>query len=153
MQTEHIIALGGLILSFAALTYAFFRAITTAHRRGREAGSNATTAVLEPMMVAQKQATTAAWQQIDRLDEELALARADLEQLRAANGLAVEVTPTDIGLLIQAANIIELARRTWTPIKGAEPMARKATVLHTKLEVLNSRLCGAATQAAREQAA
>ncbi|MBD8791180.1 hypothetical protein IFR09_17195 [Pseudomonas syringae] len=153
MQTEHIIVLGGLILGFAALTYAFFRAITTAYRRGHEAGTNETTANLEPLIESQKNAIATAWQQIDKLNQELTNVRAELEQRRNSQQLAVAVTPTDIGLLIQAANTIELAHRFWKPMKGAEPMARKASTQHAKLETLNSRLTAAATQAAREQAA
>ncbi len=153
MQTEHIIVLGGLILGFAALTYALFHAITTAHRRGREAGIKETTANLEPLIKSQKNAIATAWQQTSRLDEQLALAQTELEQLRTAKRLAVALTPGDIGLLIQTANTIDLAQRTWAPIKGAEPMARKASALHAKLSTLNSRLSAAATHAAQEQAA
>ncbi|MCQ9422696.1 hypothetical protein NRB16_04010 [Pseudomonas sp. LJDD11] len=152
MQNEIVITLSLYVLGAALLGYSLFRAITTAHRRGFNAGTALAAKVHEPLMQAQQRATTAAWCRLDMMSEELERDRLLIAQLQTDQAMAVTVSPQDIGLMIQVANTVELAERTWAPIKGASPMARKARTLHGKLEALNSRLTAAATQAAREAA-
>lgn len=153
MQNEIVITLSLYALGAALLGYSLFRAITTAHRRGFNAGAALAAKTHEPLIQAQKREITASWCRIEVMNEEIERQRLGIAQLQADQVMAVTVSPQDIGLMIQAANTVELAEQTWAPIKGAEPIARKARTLHRKLEALNSRLTAAATQAAREQAA
>lgn len=153
MQQETVITLGLYILGAALLAYSIFRAITTAYRRGYAAGTNNAEASNAPIMLAQTQANALASQQIDAAQEKLAAANAVIDHLKADKAQLVAVTPQEIGLLVQAANMIELAHRTWAPIKGVEPTARKAQTVLQKLEALNSRLKATATQVAQGKAA
>ncbi|MCO8167842.1 hypothetical protein NJC40_08630 [Pseudomonas sp. 21LCFQ02] len=192
MQNEIVITLSLYALGAALLTYFLYRAITTAHRRGYAAGSNAaafdhdmamidqTAATrsanqrldtlsqeLEQMSAQASQqldATNAAWKRLDLMSQEmeqqkaqatqqLDTANAVIDELKAEKAQIVAVTPQEIGVLIQAANIIELAHRTWAPLKGVEPTARKASNVHQKLTDLNTRLSERAQATVKEQAA
>lgn len=153
MQTEIVITLSLYALGAALLGYSLFRAITTAHRRGFVAGEAEAEAFHTPLMLAQTQATAMASQQLDAMQGKLATANMVIDELRVDMAQRVTVTPQDIGVLIQAANIIELAHRTWAPLKGVEPTARKASNVHQKLTELNTSLSERARAAAQEQAA
>lgn len=175
MQNEIVITLSLYALGAALLGYTLYRAIITAYSRGYAAGSINAASAHEPLMAAQKQATAAAWQDRDLLSqavdllnirahqqqsaasETLASANALIDHLKTENAQLVAVTHQEIGLLVQAENMIKLAHRTWAAMKGVEPTARKASSVHQKLAELNARLSENAIRASvagnQEQAA
>lgn len=156
MQNEIVITLSLYALGALLLTFFLYRAITTAYHRGHTVGYNLSETIYQPHLAAQKQATAVASQQLDANQGKLATANMVIDELKADMARRVTVTPQEIGVLIQAANIIELAHRTWAPLKGVEPTARKASNVHQKLTELNTRLSERAIQvqaAVQEQAA
>jgi hypothetical protein len=145
MQTEHLIALAGLDVAFPILTFSVAQAIKKAFKNGHVTG-----------LIAGK---LEASDQMATLTSELALKQAELDGARQAikhlkyvRTLDMTVTPSDVGVMIQVSNIVELAHGTWAPIKGAEPVAKKAKTLHEKLKAINERLTINVNSAAREQA-
>lgn len=146
MQTEHLIALAGLAVAFPILTFFVAQAIKKAFKNGHVTG------LIAGKLEASDQMATLTSER-DLKQAELAGARQAIKHLQYVRTLDMTVTPSDVGVMIQVANIVELAHRTWTPIKGAEPMAKKAKTLHEKLTVLNDRLTANVSRAALEQSA
>ncbi|QHF04072.1 hypothetical protein N015_17310 [Pseudomonas asturiensis] len=153
MQTEIVITLSLYVLGAVLLAYTLFRAITTAHRRGYAAGETQAETKHTALLQYQTQATALAKLARDEILGKRATANMVIDELKDDMAQRVTVTPQEIGVLIQAANIIELAHRTWAPLKGVEPTARKASNVHQKLTELNTRLSERAQAAAQEQAA
>lgn len=153
MQNEIVITLSLCALGASLLGYSMFRAITTAYRRGYVAGETEAEGTHKTLLQYQTQATVLAKLARDETLGKLATANTVIDELKIDMAQRVTVTPQEIGVLIQAANIIELAHRTWAPLKGVEPTARRASNVHQKLTDLNTRLSDRAQAAAQEQAA
>lgn len=146
MPTDSIIALCLATASFVLLAFLIYRTSSRAYEAGVTAGSEAAKADYERRLEAETKAA-------QEVQEELIRAESAIAQMRTAQRLAVAVTPHEIGLLVQAANMVELAQRTWKAMPGTQPVFNKASALLAKLEPLNSRLTIAATKAAQEEAA
>jgi hypothetical protein len=140
MQNEIIITLSLYALGAVLLGYTLYRAIMTAYSRGYASASNAEQARYQPLMLAKTLAVTLASQQLDSAHEKLTAANAVINHLKTDKAQLVAVTHQEIGVLVQAENMIKLAHRTWAPMKGVEPTARKASSVHQKLVELNARL-------------
>jgi hypothetical protein len=157
MQNEIVITLSLYALGAALLGYTLYRAVMKAYSRGYVSAANAEQARYQPLMLAKTLAVTQASQRLDSAHEKLTAANAVINQLKADKAQLVAVTHQEIGVLVQAENMIKLAHRTWAPMKGAEPTARKADTVHQKLVELNARLSAnairASAAAVQEQAA
>jgi len=143
MQIESIVTVALVASAAILLIYLHARAVSKARSRGFEYGRGVAAAVHEPLMAEQKQA---------RLFAEMKLSEAHARLLSTARD-GVSVTNQEIALLIQVANTLDLARRTWEPLTGAKPHHNRAVTQLAKLETLTRRLTADAVHAAQGKAA
>ena len=144
MQTEHIIALGGLILGFPLLTYFVRRAITRAFSDGYNQGKAAVAEGHDQALI--ELGTELEWnysKERQRLCDTIStkdLAISHLtDQLRSTEACAL----SDLQVLTSVAGTLDLAYRTWSPIRGTEPhQARTKQQLQQITDIINRILAG-----------
>lgn len=146
MQAQHIIILTGLVVCFLLLTVFVERAIKRALRRSYWAGKSAGVADSSARLDALNAdiAMLARRRERERRGflhsmEIKNLTIRDLEA-RLANSPTLLPTQADIQVLLDTATTLDLAHKTWTPMKGTEPWRARAASQLAYLEGLAHRI-------------
>ncbi|MCJ8177338.1 hypothetical protein MRS45_14665 [Pseudomonas viridiflava] len=146
MQAQHIIILTGLVVCFLLLTVFVERAIKRALRRSYWAGKSAGVADSSARLDALNAdiAMLARRRERERRGflhsmEIKNLTIRDLEE-RLANSPTLRPTQADIQVLLDTATTLDLAHKTWTPMKGTEPWRARAASQLAYLEGLAHRI-------------
>ncbi|OSR76158.1 hypothetical protein BV326_00455 [Pseudomonas syringae pv. actinidiae] len=141
MQVQHIIILVGLAACFLLLTVFIRRAIKRALRRSYWAGKTAGIADSSARMDALNSDIAMLARRRDR-DRKGFLNTIELKNLtitqlegQLKTGITGSLTKADLQVLLDTAITLGLAHKTWTPIKGTEPLRTRAT---TQLQELNA---------------
>ncbi|MEE4092020.1 hypothetical protein V2I59_00575 [Pseudomonas viridiflava] len=146
MQAQHIIILTGLVVCFLLLTVFVERAIKRALRRSYWAGKSAGVA----------DSST----RLDALNADIAMLARRRERERRGFLQSIEIknltikdlearlkdsptcvlTQADMQVLLDTATTLDLAHKTWTPMKGTEPWRARAASQLAHLEGIAHRI-------------
>lgn len=153
MQAQHIIIAIGMALSFLALTYyirkAFLRAKSTSYEAGRAEGDlyhsfriQALTRDLDDLANNTHKARKALEKKLAEAEQRLSSLDSDAQQMGALIRTST-LTNEDHALLLDVANTLDLASRTWRGLPGAEPVfarsaSQKEKVIQLATRVLTS---------------
>lgn len=134
-STQLTIIVIGMLLGFFAIAYyirkAVFRALERSYLRGLKIGRTSQLWKLEALDLDLHQA------QADRQAEKTRLESVISEyQVR----LAPPVTQADHQLLLEIAITLDLAQKTWQPMKGSQPVQVRTTAQIQKLGHLSDRI-------------
>ncbi|MEE3913499.1 hypothetical protein V2I80_11945 [Pseudomonas viridiflava] len=140
MQAQHIIILTGLIVGFLLLTVFVERAIRRALHRsywaGKSAGVADSSARLDAlnadiaMLARRRERERRGFLQSMEIKN---LTIKDLEA-RLTNSTTCLLTPADLQVLLDTATTLDLAHKTWSPMKGTEPWRARAASQLSHLE-------------------
>ncbi|WP_122582032.1 hypothetical protein [Pseudomonas viridiflava] len=146
MQAQHIIILTGLVVCFLLLTVFVERAIKRALRRsywaGKSAGVADSSARLDAlnadiaMLARRRERERRGFLQSIEIKN---LAIRDLEA-RLTNSPTCLLTQADMQVLLDTATTLNLAHRTWVPMKGTEPWRVRAASQLIHLESIAHRI-------------
>lgn len=146
MQAQHIIILTGLIVGFVLLTVFVERAIKRALRRsywaGKSAGVADSSARLDALnadiarLARRRERERRGFLQSMEIKN---LTIRDLEA-RLTNSPICPLTPADLQVLLDTATTLDLAHKTWTPMKGTEPWRTRAASQLAHLEGIAHRM-------------
>lgn len=140
MQKEHYVSLIGVIIGFALLAFFINKAIKRSLRNTYAAGKSAGIADSSARMDALNEdlASLAFRRTSERKSflETIELKNHIIQNLkrRVDDASARTLTKADLQLLIDTAETLGMAHKTWLPIKGTEPWRARAA---TQLELLN----------------
>ncbi|WP_122585053.1 hypothetical protein [Pseudomonas viridiflava] len=146
MQAQHIIILTGLVVCFLLLTLFVERAIKRALRRsywaGKSAGVADSSARLDAlnadiaMLARRRERERRGFLQSIEIKN---LTIRDLEA-RLTNSPTRLLTQADMQVLLDTATTLDLAHKTWTPMKGTEPWRARAASQLAHLEGIAHRI-------------
>ncbi|WKW33929.1 hypothetical protein KIH13_09470 [Pseudomonas viridiflava] len=146
MQAQHIIILAGLVVCFLLLTLFVERAIKRALRRSYWAGKSAGIADSSARMDALNAdiAMLARRRERERRGflqsmEIKNLTIRDLEA-RLTNSPTCVLTTADLQVLLDTATTLDLAHKTWSPMKGTDPWRTRAASQLAHLEGIAHRI-------------
>ncbi|GAB7528898.1 hypothetical protein PS3A_13070 [Pseudomonas sp. 3A(2025)] len=129
MQTEHFIAVGCLILGFSLLTLFIRRALTRAFSDGYNQGKAAAAAGHDQALVdlgvvlgSHYSEKTQQFQDVITTKNQIISHLTD--QLHTSEACAL--SKADLKVLTNVATTLDLACRTWAPIRGTEPHQARA---------------------------
>ncbi|MEE5122131.1 hypothetical protein V2K50_20000 [Pseudomonas alliivorans] len=159
MQAQHIIILTGLVVCFLLLTLFVERAIKRALRRsywaGKSAGVADSSARLDAlnadiaMLARRRERERRGFLQSIEIKN---LTIRDLEA-RLTNSPTWLLTQADMQVLLDTATTLDLAHKTWTPMKGTEPWRARAASQLVHLEGIAHRILAKTRLAERSEVA
>lgn len=146
MQAQHIIILTGLVVCFLLLTLFVERAIKRALRRSYWAGKSAGVADSSARLDALNAdiAMLARRRERERRGflQSIEIKNLTIRELEAqlTNSPTCLLTQADMQVLLDTATTLDLAHKTWTPMKGTEPWRARAASQLAHLEGIAHRI-------------